>query len=146
MGALLLGVKSLGILIKYNTSAKTPIFNLFIFLKINKMNGNIRKNLFKLEEDEFETVEKPRSKLIEDKRKEERIKIYPEKKIKTKRDKIKVSKKPEQIYENKKDEYFTRKEMLEISAEEYPGEVVKHKNNYFISMMNDKKFEWFLLK
>lgn len=110
------------------------------------MSGNIRKNLFKLEEDEFDIIENPNPRLFPDKRKHEKIKIYPEKKTKTKRNQIKVSKKPEQIYEAEKDEYFNRKEILEIEAEEYPGEVVKHKNNYFISMLDDDKFKWFLLK
>jgi len=30
---------------------------LFIFLKINKMTNNIKKNLFRLEEEEFDRIE-----------------------------------------------------------------------------------------
>ena len=108
--------------------------------------NDIRKNLFKLEEEEFENVEKPMKRIMKDTRNEEKIKIYPEKKIDTKRNKIKVSKNPNKQLDKEKEEFFDKSDNIELEAEEYPGEIVKSKNNYFISLQENGNFKWFLLK
>ena len=43
---------------------------MFIFLKINKMTSNIKKNLFRLEKEEFDIIEPERESIIETQKKE----------------------------------------------------------------------------
>ena len=43
-------------------------------------------------------------------------------------------------------EAFEIKEKINITASDYPGEIVKHSDHYFISLRDGDSFSWFLLK
>tara|TARA_R110002126_G_C10130601_1_gene469479 strand:+ start:220 stop:561 length:342 start_codon:yes stop_codon:yes gene_type:complete len=113
---------------------------LFIFLKINKMTNNIKKNLFRLEEEEFDRIEEEEDPIIKNQKTAKKIELYPVKENKKKNSKIKTSKKPNSLQDS------SVKEKINITASDYPGEVVKHSEHYFISLRDGDSFSWFLLK
>ena len=110
------------------------------------MTSNIKKNLFRLEKEEFDIIEPERESIIETQKKEKKIKLYPVKENKKLNSKIKTSRKP---LDTKQDNVFQiapSKENITISAEDYPGEVVQHNQHYYISLKDQDSFSWFLLK
>ena len=105
-----------------------------------------RKNLFKLEEEEFDVIEKEETPIIENQKSKKEIKLYPEKPDKKKSKKIKAKRNPKVFPVDQPYQLADLKDNLELNASDYPGEVVNHKNHYFISLRDDDGFSWFLLK
>jgi hypothetical protein len=105
-----------------------------------------RKNLFKLEEEEFDIIEKEETPIIENQKSKKEIKVYPVKPDKKKSKKIKAKRNPLDFPIDKPFQIANLKDNLSLDAKDYPGEVVNHNNNYFISLRDDDGFSWFLLK
>ena len=104
------------------------------------MTTNIKKNLFRLEEEEFDRLEEEEDPIIKNQKTAKKIELYPVKENKKKNSKIKTGKKPRSL----QDSYV--KEKIDVSASDYPGEVVKHSEHYYISLRDGDSFSWFLLK
>jgi hypothetical protein len=108
---------------------------MFIFLKINKMTANIRKNLFRLEKEEYDIIEQEEEPIIKNQKSKKKIKLYPIKENKKLSSKIKTFEKPGK---GKKYDF--------LEASKYPGEIVEHQSHYYISLREGDDFSWFLLK
>lgn len=118
---------------------------MFIFLKINKMTENTRKNLFKLEEQEFDVLEEKSEPVIKQQNSKKKVKLYPIS-PKVKSNKIKAKRKPRDMIQDSDFILGDIKSQIELEAKDYPGEIVNHSDHYFISLQKDGQFSWFLLK
>ena len=104
------------------------------------MTANIRKNLFRLEKEEYDIIEQEEEPIIKNQKSKKKIKLYPIKENKKLSSKIKTSGKPSK---EKKSYYL---ENISLTASKYPGEIVEHQSHYYISLREGDDFSWFLLK
>jgi len=109
------------------------------------MTSNIRKNLFKIEDEEYDLLEVSTEPVIENQSMNKKIKRYPKKGV-TKGNKITAKRDPKSFPKNETFQLATIKESITLDAKDNPGEIVNHKDHYFISLQQDGDFSWFLLK
>lgn len=110
------------------------------------MNNQRRRNLFKLEEEEFDIIEKEKIPIIKSQKSTKEIDLYLVKPDKNKSKKIKATRNPKNFPVPNKFQIKNLEEKITLSAENYPGEIVVHQEHYFISLQEDGQFSWFLLK